>query len=160
VEPKLRRFEVSRPSFQEKKDNSTLPTRNFHAFPQSRRGRILAEKQGFRLVETGRNQPLNASHLSFFGRKLIFSRVAFSLRREESRIATYRVIHRGFQVPVMDYSNSAILSAEREGYFGLRQSHSGILKSKTAQKTRRILPEVLFLAVHLTTQNESVTGDK
>jgi hypothetical protein len=38
-----------------KKDNSTLPTRNIRAIPQSRRGRILAEKQGFRLVERGRN---------------------------------------------------------------------------------------------------------
>ena len=49
--------------------------------------------------------------------------------REESRIAIYLVIHRGFQVPVEVCCNSAIVSAERYGYFGLRRSLS--LESST-----------------------------
>ena len=55
-----------------KKDNSTLPTRNIRAIPQSRRGRILAEKQRFRLVERGRKQPLDATLLSFFARETLY----------------------------------------------------------------------------------------
>ena len=42
--------------------------------------------------------------------------------REESRIANNVVIFRSFQVPVEVCCNSAIVSAERDGYFGLRQS--------------------------------------
>jgi hypothetical protein len=49
----------------------------------------------------------------------ISAKVAFSLRREESRIAIDLVIHRGFQVPVEVCCNSAIVSAERYDDFGL-----------------------------------------
>ena len=53
---------------------------------------------------------------------MISFKVAFSLRREESRIAIDLVTHRGFQVPVEVCCNSAIVLAERDGYFGLRRS--------------------------------------
>ena len=46
--------------------------------------------------------------------------------REESRIANNVVIFRSFQVPVEVCCNSAIVSAERDGYFGLRQSLAGV----------------------------------
>jgi hypothetical protein len=48
---------------------------------------------------------------------MISAKVAFSLRREESRIANDRVIHRSFQVPVHACLNSAIVSAERLSVF-------------------------------------------
>ena len=63
---------------------------------------------------------------------MISAKVAFSLRREESRIANDRVIHRSFQVPVQACLHSAIVSAERDGYFGLRQSLSEVLGDATS----------------------------
>ena len=46
--------------------------------------------------------------------------------REESRIAIDLVNYRGSQVSSEDRCNSAIVSAERYGHFGLRQSLAGV----------------------------------
>ena len=54
------------------------------------------------------------------------SKVAFAPRRDESRIAIYLVIHRGFGVPSEVCCNLAIVSVEREGYLNLRQRLSGV----------------------------------
>jgi len=46
--------------------------------------------------------------------------------REENRTAKSLIIHRGFQVPVEVCCKSAIVSAERDGDLGLRQSLAGV----------------------------------
>ena len=47
-------------------------------------------------------------------------------RSRNVQFRLYEVIHRGFQVPVEACCNSAIVSAKRDGYFGLRQSLAGV----------------------------------
>jgi len=71
----------------------------------------------------------------------ISSKVALSLRREESRIANHRGIHRSFQVSVEVCCNSAIVSAERDGYFGLRQSLAGDFDKALASWIENVIEE-------------------
>ena len=49
------------------------------------------------------------------------TKLAFLLRREESRIAICRVLHRHFQVPAKVCCNSAFVSTERDGDFRLAE---------------------------------------